>query len=204
MAAASVDRDAETNHPQGLITFGVVTFASLLVSLGAALIIKAGLGAGVGEAAALSLEAKTGYGIGWWTMAWSGLLGAVAVLMGGKPTWMNFYSILVISFGVQTFNEHLPQAEGPLGAMLGWGVGILVLMKGVSLYTLSGRGGGMLECLTTAVGKKFGLSPPKTRLAADGFLIGISMCLDQGENLGIGTVGFVLLSPFILGHMLNK
>lgn len=180
------------HHPRRLTRtarVGQLLLGVILVGIGVALMIRAGLGVASWDVLHVGLSRVTGWSIG--TAAWVVGAGALALgtLLGQRPRRGTVVPLLVVGpvIDLTTRLVDQPVSDGGAWALLFGGV--IVLATGVGAYLTADHGVGPSDMIFMAMSER-GLPVWAARLAIDGLAVFGGFLL--GGPIGLGTIAITL------------
>ncbi|WP_421383798.1 YczE/YyaS/YitT family protein [Bacillus salacetis] len=178
----------------------------LLLTLGVALIIKAGLGASSWDA--LAVGESTTFGITVGTCVFINgiiLIFINAFLLRKRPEVFAALSIFIIGLMIDFWlliglKNYAPATLGVQSATLA--VGILALGIGIAVYLQAKFPSSPMDTIMVAISERFGLSLRSSRLISEGLALALAVAF-RGA-VGVGTIIVTLSLGFIVQFFFPK
>lgn len=173
----------------------------LILSMGFALIINAGLGNDVIGMLAQGISKKFGITIGRGSQVIN-LLAAIIVLAGNRKLIGagTFISVFGIGLLMDLFMPILPVSESPLINVFFLAIGIGMAGIGIALTVISDMGASPVDCLMLLLSSKLKASIKTVRIFMDIIMAFTGWLI--GGAVGIGTIiSVILIGPVINGSL---
>lgn len=186
-------------RPVGPRTLGLVAAGAVLIGVGAAAMISAGLGVTPWDVLTTAVSDRADVSVG---VAGAALSIAVYLLcapFGRLPGWGNLVLLVGVSAAVDAGLAVLGEPEVLAGQALLYAAGVPVVCFGVALIVRADIGVGPLEMvMLVATDRSVPLVPARVVIEATTLTVGWSL----GGALGLGTAGFALSAgPLIAGSL---
>ena len=186
-------------RPVGPRTLGLVAAGAVLIGVGAAAMISAGLGVTPWDVLTTAVSDRADVSVG---VAGAALSIAVYLLcapFGRLPGWGNLVLLVGVSAAVDAGLAVLGEPEALAGQGLLYAAGVPVVCFGVALIVRADIGVGPLEMvMLVATDRSVPLVPARVVIEATTLTVGWSL----GGALGLGTAGFALSAgPLIAGSL---
>ncbi|MGY5238304.1 YczE/YyaS/YitT family protein [Clostridium tertium] len=178
----------------------------VILTLGAALTIKADLGAGSWDSVNVGLRDKFGLSIG--TFAF--IIGVFMTIIAGilRKGKFNFYT-LITAFGLGYLTDFwmfilniIPISENIYIRYLYFVLGIIVLSTGLGIYLIPNLAPNSLDDCMMAFMERFNLSVGVSKIISD--MIGIIIALSLSGPIGFGTIILTLVIGPLTNLSYNK
>jgi uncharacterized membrane protein YczE len=186
-------------RPVGAGTLGLVATGGVLIGVGAAAMIAAGLGVTPWDVLTTAVAGRAGVSVG---VAGATLSVAVYLLcapFGRLPGWGNAVLLVTVSGAVDGGLAVLGEPSPTAGRLLLYGAGVPVVCLGVALIVRADIGVGPLEMvMLVATDRSVPLVRARVVIEATTLTVGWAL----GGALGLGTAGFALAAgPLIAGWL---
>jgi uncharacterized membrane protein YczE len=186
-------------RPVGTRTLALVAAGGVLIGVGAAAMIEAGLGVTPWDVLTTAVSDRGGVTVGVAGAALSVAVYALCAPFGRLPGWGNLVLLVGVSGAVDGGLAVLGEPAGLAGQVLLYAAGVPVVCFGVALVVRADIGVGPLEMvMLVATDRSVPLVPARVVIEATTLTVGWSL----GGALGVGTAGFALSAgPLIAGSL---
>ncbi|MEI5908085.1 hypothetical protein WAK64_13575 [Bacillus spongiae] len=171
-----------------------------ILTMGVALIIKAGLGASAWDALAVGESNMFNITVGTAVIINGIVLIALnAIIMKKKPDVLAAATIFVIGFLIDFWLEIILSTFAPealVSQLIALALGILTVGLGVAIYLQAKFPASPMDTLMVAIHTRFGLNLRNSRLISEGFALSLAF-LFQGD-IGVGTILVTVLLGFVV------
>ena len=167
------------------------------VGLGCALMMRASVGTGAGDAASLAVAGRTGIPAGMVGIAVALLCVLLALPLGGRPCAGTIVCAWVSGSVLDLVMPNLPQPAPGLAQHAMFGVGLLVNALASGVYLASGMGRSGYDLLRTGVASALQTRLSRVTWALELTMLAIAVALHA--TLGVGTAAIALVNgPLVL------
>ena len=186
-------------RPVGTRTLALVAAGGVLIGVGAAAMIEAGLGVTPWDVLTTAVSDRGDVSVGVAGAALSVAVYALCAPFGRLPGWGNLVLLVGVSGAVDGGLAVLGEPGGLAGQVLLYAAGVPTVCFGVALVVRADIGVGPLEMvMLVATDRSIPLVPARVAIEATTLIVGWSL----GGALGVGTAGFALSAgPLIAGSL---